>query len=167
VLRIQDVNPGSRIVIFIHPGSNNSTKRGGEIFFVLPFFVATSIKKLKRFFLTSKENYFLANTQRIIVLFTQKFVIKLLKIWVWDPRSGKNLFRIPYPGSRVKKAPDPGSGSATLRTVHIFQQLATNMEDMMQIKIHIHSPFLVIHNKASNYFYSTWNLSYMYGTLYR
>jgi hypothetical protein len=29
-----------------------------------------------------------------------------------DPGSGKNLFRIPDP--RVKKAPDPGSGSATL-----------------------------------------------------
>ncbi len=31
-----------------------------------------------------------------------------------DPGSGKNLFRIPDPG--VKKAPDPGSGSATLGT---------------------------------------------------
>jgi hypothetical protein len=31
-----------------------------------------------------------------------------------DPGSGKNLFRIPDPG--VKKAPDPGSGSATLPT---------------------------------------------------
>jgi hypothetical protein len=30
-----------------------------------------------------------------------------------EPGSGKNLFRIPDPG--VKKAPDPGSGSATLR----------------------------------------------------
>jgi hypothetical protein len=29
-----------------------------------------------------------------------------------DPGSGKNLFWIPDPG--VKKAPDPGSGSATL-----------------------------------------------------
>jgi hypothetical protein len=29
-----------------------------------------------------------------------------------DPGSGKTLFRIPDPG--VKKAPDPGSGSATL-----------------------------------------------------
>jgi hypothetical protein len=29
-----------------------------------------------------------------------------------DPGSGKNLIRIPDPG--VKKAPDPGSGSATL-----------------------------------------------------
>jgi hypothetical protein len=60
-----------------------------------------------------------ANFQRIIELFTQKIVSKLSKIWVWDPGSeirdpgsGKNLFRIPDPG--VKKAPDPGSGSATL-----------------------------------------------------
>jgi hypothetical protein len=53
-----------------------------------------------------------ANFQRIIALFTEKIVSKLSKIWVWDPGSGKNLFRIPDPG--VKKAPDPGSGSATL-----------------------------------------------------
>jgi hypothetical protein len=32
-----------------------------------------------------------------------------------DPGSGKNLFRIPDPG--VKKALDPGSGSATLEKV--------------------------------------------------
>jgi hypothetical protein len=62
-----------------------------------------------------------ANFQRIIELFTQKIVTKLSKIWVRDPRygirdprSGKNLFRIPDPG--VKKAPDPGSGSATLKS---------------------------------------------------
>jgi hypothetical protein len=48
-----------------------------------------------------------ANFQRIIALFTQKIVTKLSKIWVWDPGSGKNLFRIPDPW--VKKAPDPGS----------------------------------------------------------
>ncbi len=35
----------------------------------------------------------------------------LSKIWVWDPGSGKTLFRIPDPG--VKKAPDLGSGSET------------------------------------------------------
>jgi hypothetical protein len=57
-----------------------------------------------------------ANFQRTIELFTQKIVNKLSKIWIWDPVSGKNLpvFRIPDPG--VKKAPDPGSGSATLGT---------------------------------------------------
>jgi hypothetical protein len=50
-----------------------------------------------------------ANFQRIIELFTQRIVTKLSKVWVWDPGSGKNLFRIPDPG--VKKAPDPGSGT--------------------------------------------------------
>jgi hypothetical protein len=37
-----------------------------------------------------------ASFQRIIEIFTQKCVIKLSKIWVWDPGPG------------VKKAPDPG-----------------------------------------------------------
>jgi hypothetical protein len=41
-----------------------------------------------------------ANFQRINEHFTKKIVKKLLKIWSWDPG--------------VKKAPDPGSGSATL-----------------------------------------------------
>jgi hypothetical protein len=40
----------------------------------------------------------LAHFQRIIELFTQKIVTKLSNIWVWDPGSGKNLFRIPAPG---------------------------------------------------------------------
>jgi hypothetical protein len=53
-----------------------------------------------------------ASFQRIIELFAPKIVTKLSKVWVWDPGSGKNLSRIPDPG--VKKAPDPGSGSATL-----------------------------------------------------
>jgi hypothetical protein len=37
---------------------------------------------------------------------------------VLDPGSGKNSFRIPDPG--VKKAPDPGSGSATLPTINLL-----------------------------------------------
>jgi hypothetical protein len=44
-----------------------------------------------------------------------------------DQGSGKNLFRIPDPG--VKKAPDPGSGSATLlprfnieRRIYLFRE---------------------------------------------
>ncbi len=59
-----------------------------------------------------------ANFQRIIELFTLKIVTKLSKIWVWDPGSGKNLFRIPDPG--IKKAQDPGSGSATLVRIRIW-----------------------------------------------
>jgi hypothetical protein len=56
----------------------------------------------------------LAKFLKIIEVFTQKKIVtKLSKIWVRDPGSGKNLFQIPDPG--VKKAPDPGSGSATLK----------------------------------------------------
>jgi hypothetical protein len=47
------------------------------------------------------------NFQRIIELFTKKIVTKLSKIWVWDPGSGKNLFRIPDPGVKRHRIPDP------------------------------------------------------------
>jgi hypothetical protein len=47
------------------------------------------------------------NFPRIIEVFTQKIVTKPSKIWVWDPGSGKNLFRNPDPGSRGQK----GTGS--------------------------------------------------------
>jgi hypothetical protein len=46
-----------------------------------------------------------ANFQRIIDVFTQKIFTKLSKRWVWDPGSGKNLFRIP--GSKKHRIPDP------------------------------------------------------------
>ncbi len=38
-----------------------------------------------------------------------------------DPGSGKNLFRIPYPGPGVKKAPDPGS--ATPKELRLINDL--------------------------------------------
>ena len=37
----------------------------------------------------------------------QKIVTKLSKIWVWEPGSGKNLFRIPDPGVKRHRIPDP------------------------------------------------------------
>ena len=84
-----------------------------------------------------------ANFQRIIEHFTQKIVTKLSKVWVWDPGSrirdpgsGKNLFRIPDPDPGVKKAPDPGSGSATLVCFKIFAQIRIQKFDLMQ-KIHV------------------------------
>jgi hypothetical protein len=39
---------------------------------------------------------------------------KLSKIWVWDP--GSEIRKKPIPDPGVKTAPDPGSGSATLRS---------------------------------------------------
>jgi hypothetical protein len=122
VLRIRDVYPGSRILIFTHPGSRipdpkTATKeRGEKKLDVKPFYVATKFNKIVIYFsfeVLKKKIW--ANFQRIIEL----IVKKLFKIWSWDPGSGirdpgsgKNPFRIPDPG--VKMAPDPGSGSATL-----------------------------------------------------
>jgi hypothetical protein len=47
-----------------------------------------------------------ANFQRIIELFTQIIVTKLSKIRVWDPGSGKNLFRILDLGVKMHRIPD-------------------------------------------------------------
>jgi hypothetical protein len=57
--------------------------------------------------------------QKIIELSTQKLLLSSQKyeFGIREPRSGKNLFRIPDQG--VKKAPAPGSGSATLRADNV------------------------------------------------
>ncbi len=92
-------------------------KRGAKnCYFFITFYVAKFHKIANYFSFEVPKKKIWANFQRIIVLFTQKIVTKVSKIWVWDPGSGKNLFRIPNPG--VKKAPDPGSGSATLLVAH-------------------------------------------------
>ncbi len=64
--------------------------------------------------------------------FYPKIVIKLSKIWVWDPGSGKTIFRIPDPG--VKKAPDPGS--ATLLFI-----INTTTKTLMKNNFRVHLPF--------------------------
>jgi hypothetical protein len=71
----------------------------------------------KLFHFINVEEKNLANFKKIIEIFTQKNVTKLSRIWVRDPGSGKNLFRIPDPG--VIKAPNPGSAtlSATLQNM--------------------------------------------------
>jgi hypothetical protein len=54
VLRIRDVCPGSRILIFIHPGSGSkNARKKGEKFFVLPFFCSN--KYQKNYFWTCQE----------------------------------------------------------------------------------------------------------------
>jgi hypothetical protein len=64
-----------------------------------------------------------ANFQKIIELFSQKNGTKLTKILVWDPGSENRDPEKTYSGSRIqgsKKAPDPGSGSATLMNPSIL-----------------------------------------------
>jgi hypothetical protein len=70
-------------------------------------FVVTNITKLN-----SEEKNFVQFSKNCRIFYPKKFVTTSQKIWVWDPGSGKNLFRIPDLGPGVKKAPD--SGSATL-----------------------------------------------------
>jgi hypothetical protein len=111
VLRIRDVYPGSRILIFTHPGSRipdlgsriqkQQQKTGVKKICFHNFLCSHKFHKNATYFsfeVLKKKIW--ANFQRIIELFTQKIVTKLSKIWVWDPG--------------VKKALDPGSGSAAL-----------------------------------------------------
>ncbi len=113
VLRIRDVYPGSRILIFTHPGSRISDPGcriqkqqwksfGEKKFVVIPFFWSQrpGIRDpgsgiWKKPFLT------------YLILYLEiryRYFFSIIEY---------NLFRIPDPG--VKKAPDPGSGSATLK----------------------------------------------------
>jgi hypothetical protein len=71
----------SRILIFfIHPGSRTGSR--------IPDPTTTPKEEGDNF-----------------LLFTQKFVIKLSKIWVWDPGSGKKI----YSGSRIQGQIGTGS----------------------------------------------------------
>jgi hypothetical protein len=123
VLWIREVYPGSQILIFTHPGSRisdpgfkNSNKR--ESFKKncwLIFFCSQKFHKIENYFIFEMlKKKFWASFQRIKELFAQKFVTNLSKIWVRDPEKTYSGSRIPDPGPWVKKAPDPGSGSAAL-----------------------------------------------------
>jgi hypothetical protein len=85
-----------------------------------------------------------ANIQRIFEVFPKKFSIcsQIYGFGIRDPGSGKNLFRIPDPG--VKKAPDPGSGSATMsiasyREESIVVCICSQMEQADIVSYGIHT----------------------------
>ncbi len=104
--RIPDV--GSRI-------QKQLQKRGVKKNCCYTFFYSHKFNKIVNYLMFEMPNKKIwANFQRIIELFTQKFVAKLSKIWVWDPGS-----EIRDPGA--KKAPDPGSGSATLAFIRSLE----------------------------------------------
>ncbi len=94
---------GSRIPESRNPKTAPNEK--GESFFCPTILCSHKYHKIVNNFLLNRLRNFLAKTLRIIVLFTQKVVIKLSKIWVWDQRSGKNLSRIQGQkgtGSRIR-----------------------------------------------------------------
>ncbi len=73
-----------------------------------------------------------ANFQRFIGLLTQKIVIKLLKIWVWDPGSVIRKKPIPDPGSRDKKS--TGSRIRIRNTAKIMHDFIAG-RSAMQIRV--------------------------------
>jgi hypothetical protein len=88
VLRIRDVYPGSRILIFTHPGSRiqkHQQKRGVKKNLMHTFLCNHKFYKIVHYFsfeVLKKKIW--ANFPRIIELFAQKIVTKLSKVWVWD-----------------------------------------------------------------------------------
>jgi hypothetical protein len=104
-------DPGSRI-----PDPKTATKERGEKKISCHTFLCShKFHKIVNYFsfeVLKKKIW--ANFQRIIELFTKKFVRKLLKIWSWDPGSGIRKKPIPDPGSRIQgskstqsRIPDP------------------------------------------------------------
>ncbi len=119
VLRIRDVYPGSRILIFIHPRSKNSNRREGwRKKFVVHFFVAKNITKLKIVLFLNLWRKNLGQFTKNYGTFYPKNC-HLVIIGIRDLRSGirKSLFLISDPG--VKKAPDTGSATLT-GSIHIL-----------------------------------------------
>jgi hypothetical protein len=89
---------------FFFATSKTATKSRGEKKFIsYLFYVATNFTKMYIILILKCWRKKFGNFQRIL---------ELLEVWVWDPRSG--IRNKPIQDRGVKKAPDPGSGSATL-----------------------------------------------------
>ncbi len=141
VLQIRGVYPGSRVLIFTHPGSRilrsrilrsriqkQQQKRGVKNFFCHTYLCSHKFHKI--------ENYlsFEVLKKKIGPIFKEFFLPKNLSLssqkygfGIQDPRSRNRKKPIPDPG--VKKAPDPGSGFATLEK---FQAILKYREPRLQ-----------------------------------
>jgi hypothetical protein len=152
VLRIRDGYPGSRILIFTHPGSRFSDpgsrisdpgsripdlgsripdlgsriqkqqqKRGVKKICCHAFLCSHKFHQIENYFsFDMLKKKIRAKFQRIVELFSQKIVTKLLKIWVWDLGSE---IPDPDPGSRGQK----GTGSRIRNTFSNYQKRNRSM----------------------------------------
>ncbi len=104
-------DPGSWFLPILDPGSRIQKQQWKTLvkknLLSYLFFGVINFTKLNYFIFEMLKKKIWANFLSIIELFTQKIVSNLSKIWVWDPGPGKNLIRIPDPGSRGQK----GTGS--------------------------------------------------------
>jgi hypothetical protein len=90
------------------PDPKTSTKERDEKFFFHTLFCSHKFYKLKNYSIFEM----LKKKRKNNKIFTQKFVTKLLKIWIWDPGSKIRFKKAPDPGPGVKKStgsriPDP------------------------------------------------------------
>ncbi len=126
MLRIRDVYPGSRILIFTQPdpGSKTATKdRCGKKLVVITFLVATNFTKLQIILvLKCWRKKFGPIFKEFQNFLPKKFSISSQKYGYWDPGSGKNLFRIPEPGVKRHRIPDPDPQH--------WQQLLNNLSSL-------------------------------------
>ncbi len=111
VLRIRDVYPRSRILIFYSSrpdfGSNKNNNRGGrKINFVFLFFCRRKFQNIVNYFIFEQIQ------KKIWAPSSQQYGLGIRdpnpRSGILDPGSGKN-------SSRIKKATDPGSGSRKQR----------------------------------------------------
>jgi hypothetical protein len=126
VWRIREVYPGSRSLIFTHPGSQISDPKQQQktgvkkFFFVKPFFVATNFIKLNIIlFLICRRKKFGPIFQKLLKFLPQKLSPSPQKygFGIRDPEKTYSGSRIQ--GSKKHQIQDPGSGSATLGRVSI------------------------------------------------
>ncbi len=96
-------DPGSWFLSI--PDPTTAPKEEGERFFGPTIFCSQKYHDfVNNFIFEQIKKILLAKTLRIISTYPPKICHWPKKIWVWGPRSGKSYF-----GSRVKKAPNPGS----------------------------------------------------------
>jgi hypothetical protein len=121
VLRIRDVYPGSRILIFTHPGSRipnlgsriqkRQQKRGVKKICCPPFFCSHKFNKIDYYFVSEMlKKKIWTKFQRIFEVFTPKNCHQALK----NMGLGSGIWKkpIPDPGSRGQK----GTGSRIRNT---------------------------------------------------
>jgi hypothetical protein len=125
-------DPGclSWILILTHPGSINSYKREGrKKLVVIYLYVATNFTKCKIIlFLNCRRKKFRPNFKELNNFLPKKLLLSSQKyeFGIRDPGFRINLFRIPDPG--VKKALDPGSGSAAQNFLFILFRNCTSCQ---------------------------------------
>jgi hypothetical protein len=96
------------------PDQTATKDRGEKKLVVKPFFVATISQKCKLFYFLNAEEKNLGQFSKNYRTFSKNLSLSSKKYGVGIRDPERNLFWIPDPGPGVKKAPDPGSGSATL-----------------------------------------------------